>query len=599
MQNNAHLQPPRPGPDCAAYVNELPLLGVNALKENEAARLHAHLETCVYCQMQRAAYDRIDIALRRAFSTQVALLVSPEDMMAMTNEEQWPEVPAIAPYDHAQSGAQTDFVNDTQSEESSLKFHGRRHSPLLHTPLAVVAAVLVVGLLAATFVVFSHRPLYSVGGGATPTPAPTMSPQPVRSWSAVASLTTTTSFNNALPAIAPSDPRIVYEVTTNPEPALRRTDDGGATWQTLPIPVQNASYLMQLYVSPLNPNVVVLHTDGYISQPSSCNTRADAWIPTATGASATSPLAALSAAVPRSGTAACTQFLSTDGGRSWTQTSDYFDNARIIQDGAGGYGIYMVQGNRLYTYANFSCGGPGSTYVCTGGLLVSLDGGMTWRQASIPSPDTFCGLALAPTGSVMFAFTSSDCVGAVGTSENTVWRSDDAGAHWAPVSHPQFDLIDGAQVVPARGAAFPTVYLTTTTETLNPTPTEMPMLFTRTLQMSQDGGKTWSPVPTAGIPAGWGAGWVTAQTSAGAVIALFGPANGPGGSLYLWQPGATRWQLLAPLPPVSPSQFPVTLFLVTPGQAGQGSDTVWAVSVSQVQHGGTLWFTNTVYRLQL
>jgi hypothetical protein len=419
-----------------------------------------------------------------------------------------------------------------------------------------------------------------------------MSPQPVRSWSPIASLTTTTSFANALPAIAPSDPRIVYEFITNPEPALRRTADGGATWRPLPLPVQNAGLLMQLYVSPLNPNVVVLHTDGYISQPSSCNSRADAWISPAAGNSSTSPLAALSPAVPRSGTVVCTQFLSTDGGRSWTQTSDYFDNARIIQDGGGGYGIFMVQGNRLYTYAHFSCGGPGSTYVCTGGLLVSLDGGMTWAPGSIPSPDTFCGLALAPTGSVMFAFTSSDCVGAKGTSENTVWRSDDAGAHWAPVSHPQFDYIDGAQVVPVGGAAYPTLYLTTTSVTLNPTPTAMlPITSTRTLQMSQDGGKTWSAVPTAGIPTGWPAGWVTARTSAGAVIALFGPANGPEGSLYLWQPGATRWQLLAPVPPVYPS-----LFLVTPGQGG---DTVWAVSVAQVPRGGTIWFTNTVYRLQL
>jgi hypothetical protein len=164
------------------------------------------------------------------------------------------------------------------------------------------------------------------------------------------------------------------------------------------------------------------------------------------------------------------------------------------------------------------------------------------------------------------------------------------------VSHPQFDIIDSAQVVPAGGAAFPTIYLTTTSVTLNPNPipTAMPLTSTTTLQMSQDGGKTWSAVPTAGIPAGWPAGEVTAQTSAGAVIALFWPPNGPVGSLYLWQPGAPRWQLLAPVPPEFPS-----VYLVTPGQAGQGGDTMWAVSVSHVQYSGTIWFTNTVYRLQL
>jgi hypothetical protein len=365
----------------------------------------------------------------------------------------------------------------------------------------------------------------------------------------------------------------------------------------LPFPVQNAGSLMQLYVSPLNPNVVVLHTDGYISQPSSCNTRADAWSPPAAGKSTISPLAALSPASPRSGTAACTQFLSTDGGRSWTQTSDYFDNARIIQDAALDYGLFMVQGNRLYTYNDFSCGGPGSVYVCTGGLLVSMDGGMTWSPASIPSPDTFCGVAMAPTGTVMFAFTSSDCMGGPGTSDNIIWRSDDAGAHWAPMSHLQVSFIDTAMVVPAGGAAYPALYLMTSTMTM-PTPTAMPPITTMTtLQMSQDGGRTWSAVPTEGIPAGWSRSQVIGQTSAGAILALFAPAEGSAVNLYVWRPGTSRWQLVAPEPPELP--FAYFVYLVTPGQAGQGVDTLWAVSVSQVQRGGAIWFTNTVYRLQL
>jgi BNR/Asp-box repeat len=618
MQNKSHPQPPRPGPDCASFVDDLPLLDVNALEEQEAARLRAHLETCVYCQTQRAAYDLIDVALRRTFSTQEILLVSAEDMMAMTNEEQWAEVPTFAVPDLAESGAQTEFVSDSQSEESSVKFDGRgtmksmhsgpqsrvkrtsvpvsprRHSVFLRMPLAAVAAVMVVGLLAATFVVFSHRPLPPVGAAATPTPAPTLTPQPPQSWSTVASLTTTTSFANALPAISPSDPRIVYEVTTNPQPALRRTADGGATWQMLPLPVQNASLLMQLYVSPLNPNVVVLHTDGYISQPSSCNTRADAWTPTSAGKPSTGTLAVLSPASPRSGTAACTQFLSTDGGKSWTQTSAYFDNARIIQDGAGVYGIFMVQGNRLYTYDNFTCTSSAETYVCSGGLLVSLDGGVTWQQAPIPAPASFCGVGMAPTGTVMFAITSSDCVGDR-NADNTIWRSDDAGAHWIPMSHLQFSFVNNLLVVPNSGAAYPTVYLTTASNSPIAESTATIQAggapFTLGFQISQDGGKTWSAVPTEGIPAGWPAGQVIAQTSSGSAIALFGPANSPVVNLYSWQPRSAGWQLVAPVPP----EFP-TLYLVTPGQ---GSDTMWAVSESQVQHSGTLWFTYTVYRLQL
>jgi hypothetical protein len=260
----------------------------------------------------------------------------------------------------------------------------------------------------------------------------------------------------------------------------------------------------------------------------------------------------------------------------------------------------MVQGDRLYTYADYTCQEPGdaTTYVCTGGLLVSMDGGKTWKPASIPSPQLFCGLALAPTGTVMFAITSSQCNEESGTPENTIWRSDDAGAHWTPMSQLQFNVIDSVMVVPSAGAAYPTVYLTTSVVTTSvATPQNQSMNIDRTtaVQVSQDGGKTWNVVPNNGIPPGWRASGVIAQTSVGSAIALCGPAEGPIENLYTWQPGATRWQLLAPVPPVFP-----TMYLVTPSPAGQGNgDTLWAISVSQKQQGNGLLFTNVVYRLQL
>src|SRR5215472_6306934 len=149
MQNNSHPQHLRPGPDCASFVDALPLLTLNAVGSEEAVRLHTHLATCAYCQTQRAVYDRIDVALRRTYSTGVTSLFSPEELLAMTSDEQWPEAPTSATYDRAESAPQPERL--------------RRHTSLFYSPLAVIAAVLVVGLLAATFAVFSHHSMSSVG----------------------------------------------------------------------------------------------------------------------------------------------------------------------------------------------------------------------------------------------------------------------------------------------------------------------------------------------------------------------------------------------------------------------------------------------------
>jgi photosystem II stability/assembly factor-like uncharacterized protein len=116
---------------------------------------------------------------------------------------------------------------------------------------------------------------------------------------------------------------------------------------------------------------------------------------------------------------------------------------------------------------------------------------------------------------------------------------------------------------------------------------------TSQVQMSQDGGTTWSPVPTNGIPAAWSAIDVVAQTSDGSAIALFGPAGGVGVELFSWRPGGSSWLPLAHTPGAS-----TALYLVTSSQATPGADTLWAVSVSGATIGGVP-YTSVVYRLQL
>ena len=107
MQNNGHFPLPQPGPDCASFADLLPLLGVSAFEDEETIRLQTHLASCAYCQAQRVLYDRLDVVLRHSFATPPTLLVSPEEILAMTNDRPLgeltdepylePEPPAHAP----------------------------------------------------------------------------------------------------------------------------------------------------------------------------------------------------------------------------------------------------------------------------------------------------------------------------------------------------------------------------------------------------------------------------------------------------------------------------------------------------------------------
>jgi photosystem II stability/assembly factor-like uncharacterized protein len=488
----------------------------------------------------------------------------------------------------------------SNTNRSGIPANRRRSATPLRTLMAVAAAVVVVGLLGATFAIFARRLPSTAGAKSTATSAahPTSTATNATGWTAVDRLTVTTSLQSAAPAIAPSDPRIVYEVISGQQPKLRRTTDEGQTWQSFPLPVNNASALMQVYVSPLDPNVLVLHTDGTASQSQLCLTQADSWniSQNQTQSHPIQPLADLAPNAPKSGgPAPCTQFLSTNGGRSWTQTpSEFFDNIGVFSP--LNPGLFMVQDNRLYTYAIHSCQQPSSA-VCstTISLLVSVDGGRNWNPAPTPpSREAFCGVGMAPTGAVMFAVmapTIGYCQGGnPSVAINTIWRSDDAGAHWAQVSQLQFSSVNSLVVVPNGDAAFPTAYLATNTmgtPTVTANGGTVPSKIT--FLMSQDGGKTWTHVPTSGIPAGWSGDGVIAQTNDGEVIAQFGPTGTVGTPLYSWKPGESRWHEIAP----APTSSNILYYLATSSQQGNGN-TLWAVAVSS--NGSAT--TYTVFRLQ-
>jgi hypothetical protein len=162
-----------------------------------------------------------------------------------------------------------------------------------------------------------------------------------------------------------------------------------------------------------------------------------------------------------------------------------------------------------------------------------------------------------------------------------VWRSDDAGRHWALVS--QLNLTDEQMYVAVvRGQSTPVVYLFTTT-TMNVT----------RLMVSLNGGSTWNPAPMPSDQLmlletlqGY-----TALTSDGSVVATVsadGSAND--GTLYAWKVGDPQWSPIGPAPQTGTASG-LVFFLALPSLAG-GPDTLWYVANPSD-------FTMEFYRLQL
>jgi hypothetical protein len=150
---------PRPESDCGAFVDLLPLLGAGTLGEQEEHRLRLHLANCAYCRLQQSTYDRMDLGLRRAFGAPATLPLSPEEILALPEEQQ-----------HVMPGAASGPVlfQPTQGR------HPRRAVSLLSALAAVLLIIVVV-----TAIVMSRAAQPNTGtppqvtSSSTPAPVPT------------------------------------------------------------------------------------------------------------------------------------------------------------------------------------------------------------------------------------------------------------------------------------------------------------------------------------------------------------------------------------------------------------------------------------------
>lgn len=270
--------------------------------------------------------------------------------------------------------------------------------------VAVATTVAVVGLLAALLHALNPvRGLTTTASRGTPTASP-----------AVATATSAPNPWTTLPGyddpatrklvVAPSDPRVAYAILAGAPPGatvtpskfappptyeLRRTDDGGASWRALNLPVpepqngQGSDYGIQsLAVSPADANTVFLAIQ--LGTAGLC----DQYVGSGLG---------------KSGSFCLAQYVSRDGGQQWQPLR--LPAIAPQQPGQSALGARIAtQGDRLYATIGDFCACSGAEP--TGRIGVSTDGGLTWALADAGLVNQGRGadrFAASPSGSALFA----------------------------------------------------------------------------------------------------------------------------------------------------------------------------------------------------
>jgi hypothetical protein len=400
------------------------------------------------------------------------------------------------------------------------------------------AAVVVVALIGAVFVTLANNRKHSGVGSNSPTqsPAPSATLHPK-----IGVLARQPSATNqpGIPIVAQSNPQYIYEYADNqPGPVLRRSEDGGQTWNDLAFPLNTGSLGAEyLAVSPIDATLLLLEMDINIPTAGHCVVHAD-------------PRGSLTS-LSGGGTLCRLTYRSQDAGDIWQPISfpingSIFGNGVIFHFDST---AIQAQNNRLYArvYDKLNRATP----MLDIRIFSTADGGSTWQAADTSLASRaphVCSFAATPVGSTLFAVSAPSCIGA---SVGTLWRSDDAGVTWNRVGNaPDWGLPVGA------GLSTPTLI----GANVNGDPSQ-PLLYaeqmpdpvtlpSNTIVVSADGGKTWQKAPNTGLPHG-------------AQIVVTGSAPLPDGSIvvaftdaisqsprpigcYYWSPGKSAWQRITP-----------------------------------------------------
>jgi photosystem II stability/assembly factor-like uncharacterized protein len=206
-------------------------------------------------------------------------------------------------------------------------------------------------------------------------------------------------------AIAPSNPNVIYIGGGQPEPrydvesgrGVYKSIDGGRTWTDLGL--HDTKYIGRIWVSPTNPNVVVVGAVGHFFGPSD-----------ARGI-----------------------YRSTDGGRSWSHVlapGGFTGVNDIASDPRNPRTLFASTWEaRQYPWQSYftEISGPGSA------VWRSDDQGAHWRRLSgggwPTGPLGRISLAVARKGGAVRVYADVDS-----KTNGGLWRSDDGGAHWKRIN---------------------------------------------------------------------------------------------------------------------------------------------------------------------
>jgi hypothetical protein len=482
---------------------------------------------------------------------------------------------------------------------------------------SVAAMVAVVTLIVG---IFALQALGVHRGRTAARPTATATPSPDTAWVDQSQLDVVTVNNvamNQYPAVAPSDPRVVYEAYTqytdpakqNGQLVLRRSDDAGATWHTLPNPVPGEVSVEALItqvvfiVSPLDAHAVIVQ----ITLPSPLHQSFTCPAPFAQYVHYQAPCQP--------------QYRSADGGATWVPllTPDYgVPNQTLLGlrpprmpywqgDEAA---ALRAQGSRLYSAVY----GPDGLCVR---IVASEDGGATWRTADdalAAQGVQIQDYAATPTGTTLFAVTSPGDVRCFSATVLTLWRSDDAGTTWHRVGQLPTPYDDGLVTVATADPAQPLLYLDApgitgyAVDRLTGARSPFPSYLADDLKVSADGGHTWQSAPATGIPTGLRTfpGLLGTLADGSIVVGCvpdFGarpvPPTSPFGTgtndpvtLYAWKLGDPTWRQLTP----ALAQGLNSLVITTAG----GQDTLWVTNTTfhtTQQPGSTFYEPPTHYHI--
>ena len=532
------MKPLLPGP-CAHWAKFLDA-HPDDLAQTDRAALDAHLATCPACTAALADNQYMDARIR-SLPEPTPLPGLPTRLLALWEEEdRHKRVPYhLISSRHAEKHMQTqhDALDTGVPTRSSIPPARHTHRRRLVSGISALAAVLVITIIVVALFASRAGPPAKTGHAGNQTVTPTPGTQ---GWVSVPAL----SNSHIQPAIAPSDPRVVYEQQPQ-SMGLRRSDDDGAHWHNLALPIPASEVQsFQVMVNPAKAQDVFL----LVNPSSSCPTNQ----------APTSQINAYSGGCQ-------VQYVSTDGGLHWglmrwsAPVSGFIGSVVTV-------GSVIAQGDRLYSLIYDAQEHQR--------LIVSTDGGTTWQPADetlLAQQQGLCNFAAAASGSTLFAFVQSGACGlpvgylaksdtpAATQSGLAVWRSDDAGAHWAPVGAFPYQSPDTQAFVAVGDDA------------------SQPLLVgaagigdSYTRVFSADGGATWQALPDQGLPGSVTSGFFARTALSDGSLLSAQPAQG-GNAFYAWKPGDQAWHQVTPVFTGSPLD-PIV------ASSPSGQDTLWLVT---------------------